>query len=158
MPNLQRSLSLAPVPLAAMFFAIAAYINIVEQPARLALGNPALLQQWQLSYGTAIVVQAPLAIVAGFSGLAAWWFLRDWPWLVGGVLMLANWPWTLVVMAPINDALMATTPDAANAATRALIEQWGSAHAVRTGLGLVATALFLWAAASSGRPGSLRPS
>lgn len=144
--------------MAAMFFAIAAYINLVEQPARLALALPALLQQWQQSYGTAIFIQAPLAITAGLGGLAAWWVGRDWRWLVGGLLMLANWPWTLIVMASINDALMATAPDAASPASRALIEQWGSAHAVRTGLGLAATALFLWGATRPGRPGSLRPS
>lgn len=98
------------------------------------------------------------AIAAGLGGLAAWWFRRDWRWLVGGLAMLANWPWTLAVMASINNALMATAPEAASAASRALVEQWGSAHAVRTGLGLAATALFLWAATRSDRPESPRPS
>lgn len=152
MTGLTRSLPPAALALAAMFFAIAAYISVVEQPARLALALPALLQQWQLSYSTAIFIQAPLAIVAGLGGLAAWWLQRDWRWLVGGLLMLANWPWTLLVMASINSALMATAPDAASAASRALVEQWGSAHAVRSGLAFAATVLFLWAAMRPRRP------
>ena len=145
MTGLARSLPALAVALAAMFFAIAAYINIVEQPARLVLGDAPLLQQWKLSYGMAIYLQATLAIVAGLAGIAQWWLQRDWRWLLGGLLMLANWPWTLAVVAPVNAVLMATGPEAAGAVSRALIERWADLHAARTGLGLAATILFLWA-------------
>ena len=90
MSDLSRSLPPTAVALAAMFFAIAAYIGIVEQPARLALADAPLLQQWKLSYGTAAYLQATLPIVAGLAGIAAWWLQRDWRWLAGGLLMLAN--------------------------------------------------------------------
>ena len=146
MTRLARALPSAALALAAMFFAIAAYINIVEQPARLALADAPLLQQWKLSYGMAIYLQATLAIAAGLAGFASWWLHRDWRWLAGGLVMLTNWPWTLMVVAPVNGVLMAVSSDAAGATSRALIEQWGDIHAVRTGLGLAATILFLWAA------------
>ena len=155
MSALRRILPSAAVALAAMFFAIAAYIGIVEQPARLALPDAPLLHQWKLSYGMAIYLQATLAIVAGLAGITAWWFQRDWRWLMGGLLMLANWPWTLAVVAPVNAVLMATGPEAADAATRALIGQWGHLHAVRTGLGLAATVLFQWAAYRGTSPCSM---
>jgi hypothetical protein len=45
-------------------------------------------------------MQAPLAILAGLAGLAAWWQSRDWRWALGSALILANWPYTLAVIHP----------------------------------------------------------
>jgi hypothetical protein len=41
--------------------------------------------------------------------------------------------------------LNATTPEQAGVHSRTLIEPWGRLHAGRTVLGVLATALFLWA-------------
>jgi hypothetical protein len=56
--------------------------------------------------------------------------------------MLANWPYTLVLIMPTNKRLLAMTgpePD-----LRALMLRWGNLHAVRTMLGVLATVAFLW--------------
>jgi hypothetical protein len=133
------------IALAAIFFGIAAYINLAEQPSRLTLDAASMLAQWKISFASGIAIQGALAIVAGIVGLASWWITRDWRWMIGGVLMLANWPWTLAVIAPINSALNGTAADAAGAASIALIERWGQLHMVRTGLALCALAVFVWA-------------
>jgi len=57
--------------------------------------------------------------------------------------MLANWPWTLIAIMPINNALMAMPPEQVGPQSRLLIEKWGRLHGVRTGLGALATAVFL---------------
>lgn len=142
-----RLLPALALALAATFFGAALYINLAEQPARLALADPPLLQQWKISFGVAFVLQASLAIAAGLAGLGAWWARRDWRWAAGGLLMLANWPWTLILIAPINTALLAVAPDSAGPASRALIEQWGVLHGVRTAMSFAAVALFAWAVA-----------
>jgi hypothetical protein len=49
------------------------------------------------------------------------------------------------MIMPTNRRLMDTPPEAATAETRQLIERWGTLHAGRSGLGLVATLIFLWA-------------
>ena len=65
--------------------------------------------------------------------------------IVGAVLILANWPYTLLVILPINKNLEAMTSAAAGASSRAMIETWGRLHAVRTGLGIAAALAYLWA-------------
>jgi uncharacterized membrane protein len=90
-------------------------------------------------------MQAPLAVIGFLLGLVAWWQSGDWLWVLGAVVLVANWPYTLVVIMPTNNKLMASEPATAGNETRALIERWAKLHAGRTALGFAATALFLWA-------------
>ena len=64
----------------------------------------------------------------------------------GALVLLAPWPYTLLVIKPVNDKLKAADPIGAGAQTRALIERWGWLHAGRTALGVLATAIFFCAA------------
>jgi hypothetical protein len=57
--------------------------------------------------------------------------------------MLANWPWTIFGIMPVNRVLMATKPEDAGPQTRALIVKWNRLHAVRTALGCLAIVAFL---------------
>ncbi len=125
---------------ASLFSGAAAYISFVEHPARLKLDTPALLTQWKPSYGRGLLMQAPLAVIAGVLGLGAFFFEGfGWGWLMGALLALANVPFTLLVIMPINNKLKATSPAAADEETRDMIKIWGRLHALRTLLGAAAT-------------------
>jgi Anthrone oxygenase len=106
---------------AALFAGAAIYINVAEQPARLALLGCIL-------------------------GLAAFWSSGAWLWVLGALVLLSAWPFTLIVIKPVNDALDATESAAASTETRRLVERWGSLHAARSAIGVAATLIYLLAA------------
>lgn len=128
---------------AALFSGAAVYINFAEQPARLRLSDQSLLDEWKPAYKRGTMMQAPLAVVGFLLGVLAWWQTGSSLWAVGGLLMLANLPMTLIGIMPTNSKLMAT--QTATIESRNLIVKWGALHAVRTCLGFAGTCAFLLA-------------
>ena len=121
---------------AALFTGAAVYINWAEQPARLQLDDRALITEWKPAYKRGFAMQAPLAVIGFLLGVMAWWQTDQWFWLIGAVFMIANWPWTLWGIMPID-------PKNADSTCRQLIEKWGWLHGCRSVLGALATLSFL---------------
>ena len=130
---------------AAIFFGAAFYVNFAEQPARLHLDDRSLLVEWKPAYKRGFIMQAPLAVIGFVLGILAWWQTGIWLWLVGALTLVANWPYTIFVIKPTNNELMAIEPAGAGRHSRELIHKWSKLHAVRTALGLAATLIFIWA-------------
>jgi len=130
---------------AAIFTGAAFYVNVAEQPARLTLDDRALLTEWKPAYKRGAAMQAPLALIGFLFGMLAWWQAAHPGFLIGAILILAPWPWTMIAIKPTNDALLATALDQAGPSSRALIVKWGTVHAARTVMGALATIAFFWA-------------
>lgn len=143
-------LSIAALICATLFAGAALYISLVEHPARLELADAPLLTQWQPSYRRALPIQSGLAAVGGVLGLVVGYLSADWRWLAGSILLLGNWPFTLLAILPVNKQLMAMQEHEAGAASRAMLVQWGKLHNVRSALGAATMLLFAWALAGAG--------
>lgn len=130
--------------LCAFFTGAAIYINLVEHPARLSCGTEIAARQWAPSYKRAAVMQATLAIGSAITGVMTFFHGEGLAWLVAGLLISAVVPFTLLVVKPTNDRLLAAGRDLASAETRQLLERWGRLHAVRSVLGLAASAVYLY--------------
>ncbi|HVA12458.1 MAG TPA: DUF1772 domain-containing protein [Stellaceae bacterium] len=130
---------------AALFAGAAVYVNVAEQPARMLLDDRSLLTEWKRAYKGGFAMQAPLTVIGFVLGAVAWWQTGAWLWGLGALALIANLPYTLLVMLPTNNKLMAMEPAGSGADGRALIETWNRQHAFRSALGVAATLLFLGA-------------
>ena len=126
-----------------MFFGAASYINLVEQPARISCGVPLAVAEWRPSYKRATLMQVPLAVIGSLAALVSWRIDRDLAWLVGGILLLLNIPFTLVVMWPTNKWLESQELDLRSEEADRLLRRWGRLHAFRTLLSGLAFLVFL---------------
>jgi hypothetical protein len=132
---------------AALFTGASFYINAVEHPARMKLADGALLTEWKPAYRRGAALQGPVALAGFLLGAAAYGLAGNIFWLAGALLMIANWPYTLLVVMPTNRRLMATDPADAGTETRAMIGRWELLHRGRTALGAAATLAFAVASA-----------
>ncbi|KOF15722.1 hypothetical protein AC244_22275 [Ensifer adhaerens] len=131
---------------ASVFFGAAIYINVAEHPARLHLDDRAALAQWVPAYRRGFEMQASLAIISGLLGAAAWWQSDNPLWGLGAAIIILNWPYTMLLIMPVNQRLETTRLDEVNEETRELLLHWGRLHAGRSALGAIAAVVFLVAA------------
>jgi hypothetical protein len=129
---------------AAAFSGAALYINLVEQPARLALDDDALLKEWRPSDRRGFAMLASLALVSAVLGLATYFETQDLRWLIGAIVVIASWPYTFFAMVPMNNRILNLSASEPGSA-RDLVRSWGLLEYGQTAIGLVACGAFLWA-------------
>jgi hypothetical protein len=129
---------------AAAFFGAALYVNIVEQPARLALGPGAMVREWARSNHRGFSMMATLAVISAILAYVHYGLTGDLRWLLGGVVILASWPYAYFVMVPVNIWLCAIPARAARSTVRELMRDWGLLEWGQTAIGLAACCLFAW--------------
>jgi hypothetical protein len=130
---------------AAGFLGATIYIGLVEQPARLALRGSAMIQEWTWSYRRGTLMLSVLAVVSAILGFIQFRISGDVRWIIGGVTILASWPYAYFVMMPVNIWLCAIPPGRAVSPARKLMRDWGLLEWGHALIGLAATCVFAWA-------------
>ena len=129
---------------AAIFAGAAVYINLVEHPARMTLDTKSAALEWATSYSRATWMQAPLALLSLFAGLASWLLGGGIGWAIAALVVGGVVPFTFLGVMPTNKALLAPGRDLTSPETRELLVRWDKLHAVRTVLSVAATLLYLF--------------
>ena len=128
---------------AGLFAGAAIYIDLAEQPARKQIDTATALTEWRPSYKRAAVVQPLLAAVGFLSAVAAWLMGGSVWWLVGGVLLVAVIPYTLIIVFPTNNRLLDPAIDENPDLARRLLIRWGRLHTVRSVMSLATFLAFM---------------
>ncbi len=134
---------------AGLFAGAAIYITAVEHPARMECGTELAIRQFAPSYRRATVIQASLAGIGFLMAIAAWLTSGSLWWLVGGTILAAVIPFTLVVIFPTNKKLLEPSLNKGSELASALLVKWGRLHNVRSLLGLISFLIFLFLLTSS---------
>jgi hypothetical protein len=122
---------------ASAFVGAALYINLVEQPARLALGPRSMVGEWAPSNRRGFVMLASLAVISAISAYVDFARTGDVRWIIGGTVVLASWPYTYFVVVPVNIWLCAIPAATAPSAVR----DWGLLEWGQTAIGFGAACI-----------------
>jgi hypothetical protein len=131
---------------AGSFVGASVYVNYVEQPARMALDDEALVKEWEPSDHRGFIVLAGFALASALLGFIAFRELDDVRWLVGAILAIASWPYTYFAIVPLNNRILALIEGGGTHEARAVIKLWGRLELGQTALGVLAVLAYLWAA------------
>ncbi|WP_079586823.1 DUF1772 domain-containing protein [Bradyrhizobium lablabi] len=129
---------------AAAFLGATMYIGLVEQPARLKLDSRAMVQELKLSNRRGTLVLSVLAVLSATIAFIQFRMNGDVRWIIGGITILASWPYAYFVMMPVNIWLFAVplgkpvSPIRKLMRDRGLLE-WGNAL-----IGFAACCAFAW--------------
>jgi len=128
---------------AGLFAGAALYVTAVEHPARLSCGSALALREFAPSYRLGTRLQASLAAAGLLLAAAGWNQTGQIALLVGGLVLGAVIPFTLLVIFPTNHRLLdpKLVPDSPEASV--LLRRWGHLHAVRTLLGIAGFVILL---------------
>ena len=128
---------------AGLFAGAAIYITAVEHPARMECGPDLAIREFAPSYRRATVMQVSLVGIGFLTSIAAWLTSGSVWCLVGGSLLVAVIPFTLIVILPTNKKLLDPSLDKNSALASELLIRWGRLHAVRSLLSLISFLIFV---------------
>jgi hypothetical protein len=129
---------------ASAFFGAALYINIVEQPARLALHVRSMIREWIPSNRRGSIMMAVLAVISAMLAYVDYARTGDIRLLLGGTIILVSWPYAYFVMVPVNIWLYAIPPQGASSVLRELMREWGLLEWGQSAIGLAACCMYGW--------------
>jgi len=124
---------------AACFAGGGLFVSIVLYPAIMTESTSAVAQ-FRNMYRHAAPWQGSNAIVCGLSAVIVSSLTNDWWWAIGGLSVAAALPFTVLVMAPVNNRLLDENAPATADEVVSLLRHWGRLHWVRnvlSTLGLV---------------------
>ena len=92
-----------------IFAGAAAYVSVVEQRAREAADPAVSLAAFKIIFHKAAKFQIPLLVVTVVCSTGVAVMTNQWLWLIGSGAMVFIVPFTIFVLMPLNNRLLAAT-------------------------------------------------
>ena len=128
---------------AGLWAGAAIYIAFCEHPSALKVGVGFATDYFRpMSKRTAPLMMI-LSAVGGIAGVYAWWNNGIIGWLTGGLLLLAMFPLTGILIVPTNLKLLKVDAISSPKEAQQLHTRWGRMHWLRTIVGAPAFLIFL---------------
>jgi hypothetical protein len=129
---------------ACAFLGATIYIGFVEQPARLKLSSGAMVKEWAQSNHRGTLMMSTLAVASAVLAFIQFKIDGDVRWIIGGVAILASWPYSYFVMVPVNVWLCAVPAGRAASQVREWMREWGLLEWGQALIGFAAVCDFAW--------------
>jgi hypothetical protein len=78
---------------ASAFLGATIYISLIEQPARLRLSGSEMIKEWAVGNRRGTLTLSVLAVLSAILAFIEFKTSGDVRWIVGGVTILASWPY-----------------------------------------------------------------
>ena len=127
---------------AAFFAGGGLFVSVVLYPAIVTDMSSAVVQFGRM-YRHAAPWQGSNAIVCLLSAVTVSALIGDWWWAIGGILVGASIPFTLLVMMPVNNRLLDEKAPPSPDEALTLLQHWGRLHWVRNMLSTLGLAVML---------------
>jgi hypothetical protein len=91
------------------------------------------------------VTLSVFAVASAILALIQFRINGDLRWIIGGITILASWPYAYFVIMPVNVWLCAIPPGRAGSPVRKLMRDWGLLEWGHALIGFAAVCAFAWA-------------
>ena len=108
----------------------------------MALPPARAVEQWRVADRRGFALLGLLTAAGGVLGLWQGHLTNHHGWLIGGLLLLGVWPYTLLVIMPTKRLLMTRGMEQTARAVM-LLDRWSQLHGVRTAMGLAAIVAYV---------------
>jgi len=129
---------------AGLWAGISIYIALVEHPSALRVGVQFATDYFRVMSKRTAPLMMILAATGGVAAVYVWYQGGNPGWLIGGALLLLQFPLTALFIVPTNIRLLKIDVDQANDEALALHHKWRTMHGVRTLLGCPPFVMFVW--------------
>jgi hypothetical protein len=103
-----------------------------------------MIEEWRLSNRRGTLVLSVLAVLSAAIAFVQFRLNGDVRWIIGGITILASWPYAYFVMMPVNIWLFAFQLGKPVSPLRKLMRDWGLLEWGHALIGFAACCAFAW--------------
>lgn len=135
--------------LMAVVFGYAVAASVVAYPAMMAVSRSAAVEYFNPFFHKSAHLQLVLSVIVLILSLAISYLSGHWEWLIGAIVLQLSGPYTIKILMPVNNRIMAKNADIDSPQMTADLGKWGMLHLPRTLLAGAVFIVFAWLATAT---------